>query len=198
MNGEEKEIKLVLGMDEHELLSDYFSKYSTFLKELKQRNIYLDSSDRQLTSKSEMFRIRVTEQTIQITHKYDLDSQDGFFQCSQREKEFERVPFADITELVTNLPLEDFYPHLPSSLEVIGEMENRRMVYLWKNFTIELDTTKMPDSTTEFELECETETPDRFQAVIKEVFDEIGITMKFQTQTKYARFLEKLDCLEST
>lgn len=196
MSDQEKEVKLILSGNEYGLLCDYLATNGTFLAETDQRNVYLDSADRLLMAKSEMFRLRLTETSILITHKYDLESQNGFFQCSQRERVFPRAESIEILELLSSLPLEEFHPFLPSSLEVIGEMENHRKTFSWNGFKVELDKTSMPDATTEFELECETDAPDRFQASIVSVFDELGITIKFQIKTKYARFIDRLNLLE--
>jgi len=196
MTGQETEYKFVLTQTGYETLHAYFSDRCGSCKEQAQKNIYMDSEERELTKNSQMFRIRLTQETILLTHKYDLQVEDGFFQCSQEEKEYPRNELTEAHEILALLPMDTFFERLPTHLEVVGMMDNFRRVYDWNGFQLELDRTTMPNGVFQYELECETHTPMDLEVKIRDLFHELEIEFKPQTKTKYARFLESIQALE--
>ena len=192
MKDMEREMKVCLRELEFFLILDYLKEKGKFLNEQRQVNYYLDSPAREMLGKGEMFRLRLLDESVLVTLKYDVHIEDGFFECSQVEEEFYRNGLDTPEEIMSELNLEDFFLHLPKQLEVVGSLTNHRRVFEWGKYILELDETTLPDQEIEYELECETEEPMNFKKEIQHLFQEMNLEFRTQEHTKYARFLKSL------
>ncbi|MBT3783976.1 CYTH domain-containing protein [bacterium] len=193
MKDMEREVKLCLQKREFFLILNYLQEKGEFLEEQSQVNYYLDSPGRELLDKGEMFRLRLLDESVLITLKYNVHATDGFFECSQVEEEFCRKELDSPEEIISELNLEEFFPYLPSELVVVGSLSNLRRVFQWGIYILELDETTLPGQEIEYELECETKDPQDFKKEIQKLFQELNLEMRPQKKTKYARFLQSLN-----
>lgn len=77
----------------------------------------------------------------------------------------------------------------------LGGFRNVRNVYDWEGVKLELDETHYAFGTT-YEIECETNDPERFRQLLGELLDKNGITYRYSTISKFGIFRSgKIDAL---
>ncbi len=75
----------------------------------------------------------------------------------------------------------------------IGKMVNRRSLYRsTEGLCVEVDASRYPDGTEDYEVEVETYEPERDRRLLEVLLKRLGIRFVPQTETKYQRFLEHL------
>jgi uncharacterized protein YjbK len=72
----------------------------------------------------------------------------------------------------------------------VGKMLNHRKLYRSaEGLCLEVDASQYPDGQEDYEVEVETESPERDRELLKALLDGLGIRFSLQTATKYQRFL---------
>lgn len=75
----------------------------------------------------------------------------------------------------------------------VGRMVNLRKLYRYgQSFCMEVDASRYPDGQEDYEVEVETEFPERDRALLEALLHDLGIGVVPQTETKYQRFLRHL------
>lgn len=74
-------------------------------------------------------------------------------------------------------------------VEYLGSLENERSVHTFDDHEIELDRLTLPSGELDYELELETEDPDRIRPALEVLLKRAGVEAVPQTQTKFQRFL---------
>lgn len=81
----------------------------------------------------------------------------------------------------------------PFRLVHVGGMVNRRKVYrLRGGLVLEVDASRYPDGTRDFEVELESEDPEQDRPKLIKILRQAGVRFSVQTETKYQRFLRHL------
>jgi uncharacterized protein YjbK len=81
----------------------------------------------------------------------------------------------------------------PFPLVWLGKMINQRRLYLSpEGPSLEVDASRYPDGEEDYEVEVETEHPERDRLLLEERLNNLGIRFSPQTATKYQRFLQHL------
>ena len=75
----------------------------------------------------------------------------------------------------------------------VGAMVNQRKLYRSvEGLSMEVDASRYPDGYEDYEVEVETESPERDREILETLLENLGIRFVPQTATKYQRFLEHL------
>merc|ERR1711934_912669 len=77
-----------------------------------------------------------------------------------------------------------------SGLKSLGGFKNVRDVHDWKGLQVEVDETKYPWGTV-YELECETNEPERIKGELEVVLRNEGISYEYSKVTKFQNFINK-------
>jgi len=75
----------------------------------------------------------------------------------------------------------------------VGAMVNQRKIYRSvEGLCMEVDASRYPDGEEDYEVEVETESPERDREILETLLKNLGIPFVPQTATKYQRFLQHL------
>ena len=75
----------------------------------------------------------------------------------------------------------------------VGKMINQRRLYRTaEGLCMEVDASRYPDGEEDYEVEVETDDPERDRALLEALLDRLGVRFVPQPATKYQRFLEHL------
>jgi uncharacterized protein YjbK len=75
----------------------------------------------------------------------------------------------------------------------IGKMVNRRRLYRTaEGLSMEVDASTYPDGEEDYEVEVETDDPERDRALLEALLEKLGVRFVPQPATKYQRFLQHL------
>jgi uncharacterized protein YjbK len=195
----EREWKIIVdGPDAMERLVSWLG---TPEREHRQRNIYFDTPDSDLRRMRRMLRVRVAGGTVVITFKSDSQIVDGFMSSREIEMELDAQTWSAVDR--GERDLADL-PHAPvvAALEGLssprlrahGELQNLRRFYPRSaGYTLELDQTHYPDGTVDGEIEAEviSERAMVVRADLEAILQSVELPMTPQTQSKYARLLER-------
>jgi uncharacterized protein YjbK len=181
----EKELKLVLSELEYNLLVSHLNENAALKNTKQQKNYYLDTRNFVILHAQEMLRVREANGVFVLTLKRNAKAVNGYFSCEEIEHQLEAKNCdSAILEAYNHIP------DLPEDLYNIGVLENKRFVYEWKSFKLEIDQTVFSKDRIDFELECETEDIDALQSELRELFSDLRINWIEQKTTKFRRFLE--------
>ncbi len=189
---EKKEMELKIRLEERSYLDlqNYLEKHSRHLVNLVQTNYYLDTVDYDFLKLKQMIRVREQDGDLILTHKSRVELEAGYFKSMEREYLLPvRAPI-QLQDVIGYIP--DYLPEVSKNLICLGFIKNYRQVFLWENFTLELDCSRYgdsDDSPRDWELECETENPQMLREKLSELFEKMGIALLEQTETKFQRFM---------
>lgn len=189
----ERELKWRLDADAYRRLADALPRTIGGWHELNQDNRFLDSPDGHLLRAKVALRLRRENARVVITAKWPAAQRAG---ALHQHHEHERAvnPMLWLATGWANprlaLPLaEPVRAALGNApLTVLGGFTNHRRHAVFDGATIALDHTRF-DQHDDWELEVETNEPERHGVWWNGVFETLGITAAVQTETKFKRWL---------
>ncbi len=169
------------------------------------RNTYLDTPAHSLRGQLVMLRLRHVKgrEGAIVTVKGRAERRDGVFSAPEHEwklSEEEQAAFAEdpqtqahrLEPLLAGAALGDLRP--------VGFIEVwRRAFELDPDVTLELDHVRFSDGTedAEIELEVPPELLDRARTMVSDLLSRTGVEAREQEQTKYERFLARINTPDS-
>ena len=168
-----------------------------FIKEIQQTNVYLDTHDRHLMQHSTMLRLRQEDIRSLVTVKSRSSHEEGYFVADEWERDLETWE-SDLILDTGTLPgdiegiLRQMIADIPTPVTVqkLGELSNTRRIHHLDGLVIEVDCTQITHQLRDFEIEIETDAPDRARAYLEKFCAQYDIHTTPQTLTKYERFLQ--------
>jgi uncharacterized protein YjbK len=195
---QEVEIKLGLkGLAEYEKLC---RELGTPGDAWEQVNHYFRSEDGLIPGEEGVIRIRLEKGKAVLTVKLGV-LREGLARAEEYEEDWTGPP--DRIPESTDALWEAGHPGLEAlerrvggrfPLVWLGKMVNRRRLYRSAGgLCMEVDASRYPDGREDYEVEVESEDPDRDRPVLESLLGSLGIAFVPQTATKYQRFLMHLE-----
>lgn len=199
ISGEEVEVKLRIPDS-----ASFAAVQSLLLPSFKaiheQENHFFDGAKGELSAEKVVLRVRFYggDRRAVITCKGKQVLENGVGRAPEEEEEIEvavaREFLKDPSTLVNhestlmNKLKEEF--KFPEGLTYLGGFDNRRSVYEWRGYTLEVDLTSYPWGSL-YEIECETQEPDVLKAQLEQLLSENAIPFSNATKSKFANFKDK-------
>ncbi|XP_041014540.1 triphosphate tunnel metalloenzyme 3-like [Juglans microcarpa x Juglans regia] len=199
----EVEVKLrLLDSVSHQKLSSFLSPFHT--KTLIQENIFFDGSNSELSSNLAILRVRFSRpnghnpQTI-LSLKAKPVISDGIFRMEEVEEPLDptlaraciaepwRLLSVDSSAIIRRVKEEFGLGGRGKGLVCLGGFRNVRAVYEWQGLKLEVDETNY-DFGTCYEVECESDDPERDKRLIEKLLEENGIGFSYSETSKFAVF----------
>jgi uncharacterized protein YjbK len=200
---EEREIKLKIPTPElyKKLVADLPGPEGV----VHQRNHYFDTGDGCLVRRGLMLRVRDEDGEIIVTLKGPA-KRHGFASVrTEVEEGLQRDLWEQILhgqgalEHLDAAPLRMLEPILGGrTLKLLGWIDNERRIHRLSSgpldLTVELDRTRFPDGSEEYELEVEVDRhrQEAAETYLRDILSELGLSWELQSKGKYQRFREKL------
>ncbi|CAN0901135.1 Triphosphate tunnel metalloenzyme 3 [Linum grandiflorum] len=169
------------------------------LKTVNQHNLFFDTPTSALSAKRAVLRLRFLDDTrCVVSLKAKAVLVDGVSRVEEDEEEIDpglgRACADDPTKLGSIdsrivRRCKDEFAEGKSEIEFVclGGFENVRDVYHWRGLTLEVDETKYAFGIC-YEIECESEDPERVKKELEEFLKENGIDYKYSVVSKFAAF----------
>lgn len=169
-------------------------------EEWEQVNHYYESEDGTIPGKEGVIRIRAERGRVFFTVKRSGSLVGGLARSVEVEVPWEGTGSVFPPDACTlwdagHKGLEALAAERggPFRLVHVGGMVNRRKTYrLREGLLLEVDASRYPDGTRDFEVELESEAPERDRPKLVEILRQAGVRFSVQTETKYQRFLRHL------
>jgi adenylate cyclase class IV len=166
-----------------------------------QENHFFDGAQQELSSQKVVLRVRFYggDQKAVITCKGKQVLKGGIGRAPEEEEEVDpgaaREFLKDPNALLTyeGSPLMDKLKQefkFGKGLQYLGGFDNKRMVYDWRGFTLEVDQTSYPWGCM-YEIECETETPEQLKESLEAMLTKHNIPFEDSQRSKFQNFLNK-------
>lgn len=194
----ELELKYALDENEYRRLEKRLRELAGEPKILEQVNTYLDGEKRELRTRGVALRLRRENRKFLLCAKSRLAVENGYFAALDSETEID----ARLAEkfLRDGISRSEAAPLPPANgaftlakdcprVLPLGRILNTRKVFYVNGLTMELDKTDF-GRRIDHELEIETDTPDAVRAVVRRIFGELAIPVRYQDKTKNRRFEE--------
>jgi uncharacterized protein YjbK len=165
----------------------------------EQINHYFRSEDGKIPGEEGVIRIRLERGKAVFTVKLGA-LRDGLAIAQEYEKDWpgplEEMPPSTSTIWKTGhaglKALEQRFGG-PFALEWVGKMVNLRRLYRTADgLCMEVDASRYPDGEEDYEVEVETDDPERDRSLLEGLLTGMGIRFAPQPATKYQRFLRHL------
>eukprot|EP00899_Mesostigma_viride_P026403 jgi/Mesvir1/6948/Mv09098-RA.1 len=192
----EVEVKLALkSAEDHEKLGRILKPYHqvTYMQE----NIFFDGANKELSSRSVVFRIRFYDENAKctLTLKGEAVLQDGVSRASEEEVEMEPLLARQMVADPSIMSTSTAVPMLQRVRETygirafkcLGGFRNIRAVHNWEGYVLELDETQFVSGSM-YELECETDKPEEACKKLVDFLTANGVQHSFSTESKFKRF----------
>ncbi|KAG4922885.1 hypothetical protein JHK82_051863 [Glycine max] len=193
----EVEIKLRLpDSATHQKLSNLLAPFHT--KTLIQENIFFDGMNKELTSNLAVLRIRFYDlEHCVLSLKAKPVISAGISRMEEHEEPFDvalgraciaepwRLLSVESSEILKRV--RDEYRVGENGVVCLGGFRNVRAVHQWKGLKLELDETNY-DFGTNYELECESDDPERHKRLLEEFLQGNGINYSYSKLSKFAVF----------
>lgn len=164
-----------------------------------QENHFFDGAQKELSSQKVVLRVRFYggDQKAVITVKGKQVLKDGIGRAPEEEEEVDpalarefirdssTLLSYDKSELIQKLK-EEF--KFPKGLKYLGGFDNKRLVYDWRDFTLEVDQTSYPWGSM-YEIECETDQPEALKQSLEELLTKHNIPFGDSKRSKFQNFL---------
>lgn len=196
----EVEIKLRLpDSATHQKLSNLLSPFHT--KTLLQENIFFDGTNSELTSNLAVLRIRFhnyMDESCVLSLKAKPSISGGISRMEEHEEPFDtslgRACIAEPWRLLS-IESSEILKRVRDEYRVggfvcLGGFRNVRAVHRWNGLKLELDETSY-DFGTCYELECESDDPDRDRELLEGFLRGNGISYSYSNVSKFAVFQSK-------
>ena len=165
--------------------------------DFEQENHYFQSADGKIPGARGVIRIRLERGNVLFSVKLGGRLEEGLISA----REYEEPWKGDLD--VMPPPAAAFWDFGYAGMKVLerdaggrfplvwaGKMVNRRKVYPFEGgLSLEVDASRYPDGHEDFEVELETEQPEKARPRLRALLDRLGISFEPQTATKYQRFL---------
>lgn len=194
----EVEVKLnLIKSESHSLVAQLLSEKHTTTYE--QENFFFDGQNKELSSKLAVLRVRIYngDEKAELTLKGKATLKDGIGIAPESNEGLDpEQAHAFVSEPGRLLSFDSALMNQlrrtfqPEALLCMGGFRNTRKVYNWNNHTLELDETHY-DFGTLYELECETDQPDKLRGELEAFLEEHGVAYRHSTSSKFARFINK-------
>jgi uncharacterized protein YjbK len=169
-------------------------------EEWEQINHYYQSEDGTIPGKEGVIRIRAEKGRVWFTVKREGTLLGGLARSLETEVPWEGSgdvfpPGAASLWDAGHPGLKALAAERGGAFELVhlGGLVNRRRAYrLRDGLVLEVDASRYPDGTRDFEVEMETLTPERDRPKLLKILQEAGVRPVPQTETKYQRFLGHL------
>lgn len=165
----------------------------------EQVNHYFQSEDGRIPGKGGVIRIRLEKARALLTVKLGA-LRDGLATAEEYEETWQGP--LDEMPPPSNAIWETGHAGLKALEEAwgkrfplvwLGKMVNQRRLYRTAGgLCVEVDASRYPDGREDYEVEVETEEPDRDRVLLEALLDRTGIRYVPQPATKYQRFLEHM------
>ncbi len=194
-----QEIELKLRLESREQYEELCRKLGTPDDAWEQINHYFRSEDGKIPGDKGVIRIRLEKDRAVFTVKLGA-LRDGLATAMEYEEawpgQVEQMPPSSNEIWETgHSGLEALEQQFggPFPLEWIGKMVNRRKLYRTvEGVCLEVDASRYPDGHEDYEVEVETDRPDRDRGMLEGLLSSLGIRFTPQPATKYQRFLEHM------
>ncbi|KAJ0031821.1 hypothetical protein Pint_13838 [Pistacia integerrima] len=194
----EVEVKLRLkhSKDHHQLLT-LLSPF--YIKTLHQHNLFFDTPTSSLSSQRAFLRLQFLDKDtrcfISLKAKPTLINgvsrveEDGEEVDPLMAKDCVQNPMKlfDLKSRVVKRVIEEFGVETKIGWVCLGGFENVREVYEWRGLKLVVDETRY-EFGTRYEVECETEDPEKVKRLLKEFLNENGIEYDYSEKSKFAIF----------
>ncbi|KAJ0241781.1 Triphosphate tunnel metalloenzyme 3 [Hirschfeldia incana] len=172
------------------------------LKTLHQRNLFFDTQQNDLSLLHRaVLRLRFLKNTSSQRCVLSLKAKptlaNGISRVEEDEEEIDAgfaeacvdspAKLSDLGSRVLNRVREEYGFKDFQKFVCLGGFENVRNVYEWRGVKLEVDETKFAFGNC-YEVECETEEPERVKSMIAEFLSENGVEFKDSDLTKFAVF----------
>ncbi|CAG7883175.1 unnamed protein product [Brassica rapa] len=172
------------------------------LKTLHQRNLFFDTPQNDLSLRRAVLRLRFLHNTSQpqrcvLSLKAKPTLANGISRVEEDEEEIDAGlggecvdspwKLSDLGSRVLKRVREEYGFKDFQGFVCLGGFENVRNVYEWRGVTLEVDETKFGFGNC-YEIECETEEPERAKSMIEEFLSANNIEFKDSDLTKFAVF----------
>lgn len=174
------------------------------LKTLHQRNLFFDTPQNDLSLRRAVLRLRFLGNNTPspppsciLSLKAKPTLANGISRVEEDEEEIDAglakecvdspCKLSDLGSRVLNRVREEYGFKDFSRFVCLGGFENVRNVYEWRGVKLEVDETKF-DFGNCYEVECETEEPERVKSMIAEFLSENNVEFKDSDMTKFAVF----------
>lgn len=166
--------------------------------DFEQVNHYFQSADGKIPGVKGVIRIRLEKGRALFSVKLGGSLDEGLLSALEYEE-----PWKGPLDVMPP-PASEFWDHGYEGMQAIeqevggrfqlvwaGKMVNRRKVYPFEeDLFLEIDASLYPDGTEDFEVELETEQPEKDRNRLVNLLDRLLIRYEPQTATKYQRFLQ--------
>lgn len=206
----EVEIKLALpGADMHAKVLKAFGPHRR--THYKQQNFFFDTPDSAISRSRRALRVRLFDNDKAVlTIKGRMEMKDGIARATEVEDELDVALAKQSVETPQNL-LSCGSPSLQAlqkevSLEgllCLGTFKNNRTVFDWEGHVVEVDETiysatdSCPTEDTFYEIELETEEPEKVKQLLTSFLDDHDIKYKDNNTTKFKRFRDRAKIVEA-
>ena len=166
-----------------------------------QENHFFDGAQKELSSQKVVLRVRFYggDQKAVITVKGKQVLKDGIGRAPEEEEEVDpavaREFIRDSSALLTYdksplmQKLKDEFK-FAKGLSYLGGFSNKRLVYDWREYTLEVDQTSYPWGSM-FEIECETDKPEALKESLEALLAEHNIPFADSKRSKFQNFIMK-------
>ena len=160
-------------------------------------NHYFDTQELLVSRSMSMLRLRCSTELALLTLKVGSEIETGYFRSLEVEAPLDLTLAQRILRDPKTLdaldlePLREFRVRFGRlSLLCVGSMENERALYRAGSFLVEVDRMVFPDGTEAYEVEIETEEPDRARAWLEGELRRLGVRAQPSRITKFGRLVE--------
>ncbi|MCO4782145.1 MAG: CYTH domain-containing protein [Candidatus Cloacimonetes bacterium] len=184
----EQELKIILSKNEYTSLINDLS-LDSHPKIKVQENHYFDTKDHKFLKSKEMLRVRKTNVETVVTIKRNAKIIDGYFECEELEKSFAKCSW-EKSNLIDFIFDRDQSFFIDKDLIYLGCLKNIRTIFDWRGFKLEVDQSKFSNEMIDYELECETISPQKLLEILDENTFLKKKNISYQSESKFKRFLK--------
>jgi uncharacterized protein YjbK len=194
-----KEIELKLRLEGKAQYEELCRKMGDPVDAWKQINHYFRSADGKIPGEEGVIRIRLERGKAVLTVKLGVLT-NGLATAQEYEE-----PWSDPSEEMPP-PSEALWGSGHGGLTALEQRFGKRFPLVWlgsmvnerklyrsvEGLCMEVDASRYPDGEEDYEVEVETEDPERDREILEALLGDLGIRFVPQTATKYQRFLQHL------
>ena len=166
-----------------------------------QENHFFDGAEKELSSQKVVLRVRFygADERAVITVKGKQVLKDGIGRAPEEEEDVDPAAAREFIKDSSALlayndskivqKLKDEFK-FTKGLSYLGGFDNKRHVYNWRGFNLEVDQTSYPWGSM-YEIECETDKPETLKESLETLLREHNIPFGDSKRSKFANFAHK-------